>query len=50
MNPFQSDPMKTEVMSVYRIAAVAASVASDRRAVSASQADITVVAAEARQP
>ena len=50
MNPFQSDPMKTEVMSVNRIAAVAASVASDRRAVGALQADTTVVAGEARQP
>ena len=45
--------MKTEVMSVNRIAAVAAvaaSVASDRRAVGALQADATVVAGEARQP
>jgi hypothetical protein len=42
--------MKTEVMSVSRIAAIVASVASDRRAVGALQADTTVVAGEARQP
>ena len=50
MNPFQSDPMKTEVMSVNRITAIVASLACDRRAVDAVRADTTAAPGQARQP
>jgi hypothetical protein len=46
----QIDLMKTEAMSVNRIAAIVASVASDRRGVDAVRAFTTAEAGEARQP